>query len=84
VQVSGDNEIRLRTYERGVERETLACGTGIISSAITAGFLSLVKAPVSVRVKSGEKLIVDFDFKGSDVENVSLQGSARRVYGGEI
>lgn len=84
IQVSGENELRLRTYERGVERETLACGTGIISSAIVSGLLSLVKPPVKVKVQSGEKLIVNFNINGSAVENVSLEGSAKKVYGGEI
>jgi len=83
IKVTGENDIRIRTYERGVERETLACGTGIISSAITAGLLGLVKAPVYVTVQSAEKLIVDYNIAGSDVENISLQGSAKKVYGGE-
>jgi diaminopimelate epimerase len=84
VQKTGENELRLRTYERGVERETLACGTGIISSAITAGLLGMVKSPVGVVVQSAEKLEVNFDIKGSVIDNVSLTGSARKIYEGDI
>jgi len=81
---TGENTLRLRTYERGVERETLACGTGIISSAITAGLLGIVKSPVSVIVQSGETLKVEFTINGAIVENVSLEGSARKIGEGEI
>jgi diaminopimelate epimerase len=84
IQLAGKNTLRIRTYERGVERETLACGTGIISSAITAGLLGLVKPPVSVLVQSKETLIVEFNINGSAAENVSLQGSVRKIGEGEI
>jgi diaminopimelate epimerase len=84
IQGSGENTLRIRTYERGVERETLACGTGIISSAITAGLLGLVKPPVSVNVQSKETLKVDYNIRGSAAENISLEGSARKIGEGEI
>ncbi len=78
------HSITIRTYERGVEWETLACGTGIISSAITAGLLGHVIPPVNVLVQSGETLIVDYNIKGPVVENVSLLGSAKKIGEGEI
>ncbi|HEY3252098.1 MAG TPA: diaminopimelate epimerase [Ignavibacteria bacterium] len=81
---SDENELRLRTYERGVERETLACGTGIISSAIIAGLLGYVKSPVSVIVQSGEKLKVEYNINRSVIENISLEGSARKIGEGEF
>lgn len=81
---TGDNTLRLRTYERGVERETLACGTGIISSAITAGLLGIVKPPVSVIVQSGETLRVEYNINGAAVQNVILEGSARKIGEGEL
>jgi len=81
---NGINSLRLRTYERGVERETLACGTGIISSAVTAGLLGLVNPPVSVIVQSGETLKVEYIIKGSAAENVSLEGSARKTGEGSL
>jgi diaminopimelate epimerase len=81
---TGENTLRLRTYERGVERETLACGTGIISSAITAGLLGMVKPPVSVIVQSGETLRVDYNINGANVKDVFLEGSARKIGEGEL
>jgi len=84
IQKTGENSIRLRTYERGVERETLACGTGIISSAVTAGLLGFVKPPVNILVQSGEILKVEYNINGAVVENISLEGSARKIGEGEI
>lgn len=61
VQVSGPNEIRLRTYERGVFGETLACGTGATASAAVSIMLGLVRqGPVTVEVRGGQ-MIVEVD-----------------------
>jgi diaminopimelate epimerase len=76
--------LKLRTYERGVERETLACGTGIISSAIIAGLLGYVKSPVQIEVQSGEILKVEFKINGPIVDNVSLEGGAKKIGEGEL
>lgn len=84
IQVLSDNEISVRTYERGVERETLACGTGIIASAIVSGLVKNIKSPVKVLSQSGEWLIVDFEIKDSKIKNLSLQGSAKKIGEGEI
>lgn len=81
--ISG-NEIRIRTYERGVERETLACGTGIISSAIISGLLGKVIPPVKVLVQSGERLTVDFIIDNGKISNLSLKGSARKIKEGKL
>jgi diaminopimelate epimerase len=78
------NEIRIRTYERGVERETLACGTGIISSAIISSLLEEVNPPVKVLVQSGERLIVDFVNDKGKISKLSLEGSARKIGEGKI
>ena len=82
--VISKNEIRIRTYERGVERETLACGTGIISSAIVSSLLGKVNPPVKVLVQSGERLTVDFVNDKGNISNLSLEGSARKIGEGEI
>ncbi len=79
-----DNEIRIRTYERGVERETLACGTGIIASALVSAMVNNVKPPVKVLAQSGEELIVDFKMENSKISNLSLQGSAKKLGEGEL
>lgn len=71
--------IRIRTYERGVERETLACGTGIISSAISACLLGKISPPVKVLVQSGEQLTVDLKNENGKISGLSLEGSARKI-----
>ena len=80
----GRNTVRMRTYERGVEDETLACGTGAIATAIVAVSRGLVKAPVSIVVSSGRTLTVDFDWNGERASNVTLGGTACVVARGSI
>jgi diaminopimelate epimerase len=82
--IISENEIRIRTYERGVERETLACGTGIISSAVVSSLLRKVNPPVKVLVQSGEWLTVDFKNINGKISNLSLEGSARKIGEGEL
>lgn len=79
------NEIQVRTYERGVEDETRACGTGAVASAIIASKKHNIESPVSVVTSGGERLIVEFDLieKGG-AENVYLKGPARIIYTGEL
>lgn len=87
MDIMSPEEIRIRTYERGVERETLACGTGIIASAITANLLYAVRPPVKVLTQSGEKLAVDFQVSKGQVtclRRVSLQGSAKKISEGVL
>lgn len=84
VENLSENEIKVRTYERGVERETLACGTGIIASAIVSGMIKNVKPPVKILSQSGEWLVVDFKIEGSKIKNLSLQGSAKKIGEGEL
>lgn len=79
-----DNSIRMRTYERGVEAETLACGTGAVSCSIAAVQRGLVNQPVTVRVSSGMELSVSWQQKGSTFTEIRLGGTARVVARGEI
>ena len=80
VEVSSDGSgILLRTFERGVEAETGACGTGAISSAIIASRLRDLSTPVSVTTSSGKTLRVDFRIDGDRVRDVSLEGDAEVV-----
>jgi diaminopimelate epimerase len=72
-------ELKIRSYERGVEGETLACGTGALSSAIAAYFLKQVSKPVKLLTKSGEYLIVNFDYTDDSIRNLYLTGSANRI-----
>jgi diaminopimelate epimerase len=80
----GSGVIRMRTYERGVEDETLACGTGSIASAIVATALGLTEPPVDVVTSSGRTLQVDFSWQHSCAVNVTLTGEASIVIRGEI
>jgi diaminopimelate epimerase len=83
VEVKNKKEIAVRTYERGVENETLACGTGSTASAVVSVLKGYSDAPVSVMTKSGEKLRIDMQKKGSEITKVFLEGKAQFVYKGE-
>lgn len=76
--------IEIRTYERGVENETLACGTGSIASAIVSATLGQVKSPVSVKTASGVVLKIHFDLENDEAKNVYLEGDARVIFAGEL
>ncbi len=84
VQPGGEGSLILRTYERGVENETLACGTGAVAAAILAAARGLVEPPVDVRVRSGEVLKIYFEGAGADVRDVYMEGETRLVYQGEM
>jgi diaminopimelate epimerase len=84
VEVTGARSIALRTYERGVEDETLACGTGAVASAVAMAALGKVEPPVSVETRAGFVLVVDFFMSDLGFCDVSLTGDARTVYEGEI
>lgn len=80
IQPVSRKRIKIRTYERGVESETLACGTGATAGAIVARLQNLVtEKPVEVLTKSGELLRIDFD---DGLKEVSLEGSVYKVYDG--
>ncbi|MBL7072755.1 MAG: diaminopimelate epimerase [Candidatus Omnitrophica bacterium] len=78
------HSVRIRTYERGVEDETLACGTGIVAAALVLGLLDKVSSPVKLRTQSGEVVTVYFDISGKKISNVYLEGEARIVCEGKI
>ncbi len=85
VHVTGKNTISLRTYERGVEAETLACGTGSVASAIVSGLKNLVKSPVKCKTASGEVLTVYFKLdrnKNNSVYDVYLEGKVYITFTG--
>ncbi len=84
VQVIGPNYIRVRTYERGVEGETLACGTGVTASALIAARLHRFTSPVLVRVQGEDMLEVGFKATDSGFEDVTLTGPAQFVFDGHI
>jgi diaminopimelate epimerase len=82
IEVGDKHTIHIRTYERGVEDETLACGTGAVASALIAASKGLTSSPVSVYPKGGEVLTIHFQKRGGDFSDVFLEGDARVVYEG--
>jgi diaminopimelate epimerase len=89
VQKKDEHTIMVRTYERGVEDETLACGTGVTASAIVAGLKGLVKPPVNCITKGGDTLSVSYTINDagdflSPVSNVYLEGPADVSFVGEV
>jgi diaminopimelate epimerase len=83
-QVLDANTLKVRTYERGVEDETLACGTGAVASAVAAHLLGKVEPPVGVITRSGRVLRIHFEARGEEYEQVVLEGDARLIYEGVV
>jgi diaminopimelate epimerase len=75
--------IRVRTYERGVEDETLACGTGATAAALVMAAKHQMASPLEVQVKSGDRLLVYFNAPG-DFSAVALQGPGKYIYTGKL
>ncbi|MCX7865646.1 MAG: diaminopimelate epimerase [Limisphaera sp.] len=84
VQVLEPGRIRVRTFERGVEGETLACGTGVTASALITALQHDFASPVRVRVQSGDTLEVRFERRGNSFDTVQLSGPAEFVFEGRI
>lgn len=80
VVVHDSHSIEVRTYERGVEGETLACGSGVVASAVTSALFGKVQSPVSVLTRSGITLEVSFELKDGYADSVRLRGDARLIY----
>ena len=83
VQQLGPRSIRIRTYERGVEDETLACGTGMVASALILHELTGCGSPMQVAVRGGETLEIAFAKDGATYRGVTLTGPAEFTFAGE-
>jgi diaminopimelate epimerase len=77
-----DGSLELRTYERGVEDETLACGTGVVASALLHHLLHNAPSPIAVKVRGGDTLSVAFARGAETFEHVTLTGPADFVFEG--
>lgn len=84
VEVIDEGTIALRTYERGVENETLACGTGAVAASLIMSALGKVKPPVAVRTRGGETLTIAFYMSDLGFCDVTLSGNADIVYEGVL
>jgi diaminopimelate epimerase len=84
IQVTGPHRLRIRTYERGVEGETLACGTGAVAAALVTATLGHVSSPVHVLTKGGDKLVVSFKREGEKLTDLHLEGVAEVVCEGNL
>lgn len=84
IEVLGKNSFEIRTYERGVEYETLACGTGSVASALILALKTNVGNKIKVHTKGGEILTVYFAYSGDKFSNVWLEGEARIVFKGKF
>ena len=78
------HRIAVRTYERGVEAETGACGTGSVAAALVGVAQHGLSFPVQVKTASGYELVVDGEFDGTSFSSVTLTGPVKKVFDGEI
>ena len=83
-RLESDNSISLRTYERGVEAETLACGTGATATALVSAMEHHRRSPQTMIPASGEVLKVAFKKVGLEFDAVELQGPVQFIFKGEI
>ena len=77
-------QLAIRTYERGVEDETLACGTGSIASALIASCKTDWTSPISLVTRSGESVTIHFRESNHVFTDVYLEGDARLIYTAEL
>jgi diaminopimelate epimerase len=76
--------IRIRTYERGVESETLSCGTGAVAGALVAAAQFGMTSPVRVHTRSGEALTVFFEQGDGQFHDIRQEGEVRFIYSGVL
>lgn len=84
MEISPDGELYVRTYERGVEAETLACGTGVTACGLIAAKNGWVTLPVNIHVASGDVLVVDGELTEDSACGVTLTGPTEHVFKGEV
>jgi diaminopimelate epimerase len=79
-----ENKIYIRTYERGVENETLACGTGAVAAALICNIKKEINSPIKLITRGKKQLIVDFNTLNGKFVNLSLIGPAKIIFDGEF
>jgi diaminopimelate epimerase len=84
ITVTGEHSLKIRTYERGVEDETLACGTGAAASALITIAKNKTKSPVAVTTRGETVLNIYADYQNNKFDNVCLEGDAVMAFTGSI
>ena len=84
VSIHGKDRIAYRTYERGVEDETLACGTGAVSIAVITARMGYTSSPVTCETSGGDRLVVEFTPTEDGAERCFLKGPAAVVFQGQF
>jgi diaminopimelate epimerase len=78
------NQVYIRTYERGVEDETLACGTGNAATSVVINNLHKIPPPITLNTRGGDQLMIDFEIENRIIKNLTLTGPVKVVFTGEI
>jgi diaminopimelate epimerase len=85
VMVKGENLLKSRSYERGVEDETMACGTGAVAAALFGAMFKEMESPVAVETSGGDVLTIHFDLQdGLVADKVYLEGPTRIICAGDL
>jgi diaminopimelate epimerase len=84
VRGTGPHRLEVRTWERGVEAETLSCGSGVVASALVASLRALAELPVVCGTKSGVDLTVNATLAGDAFTAITLSGDAREIFAGQL
>jgi diaminopimelate epimerase len=82
--LTGRRRFEVRFFERGVEAETLACGTGVVATAVAGAAAGELELPVTALTAGGFELTVDGDLEDGEARRLELQGDARVVARGEL
>lgn len=83
-QILPDHSISIRTYERGIERETLACGTGAVAVAIASSHAYQLKSPVKIHTRSRSSLTIHFKKNASNFTDLVMTGPVLKIFEGLI
>lgn len=84
VQLKEKGVIKIRTYERGVEAETLACGTGATAAALATAAIYHWPSPIQVELPSKESMQISFDYDQKTFREVYMKGPAKHVFSGSF
>jgi diaminopimelate epimerase len=83
-QILADQSVAIRTYERGVERETLACGTGAVAVALASADTFGIQAPIKIRTRSGDNIDINFHGDWPNLTNLTMKGPAIKTFEGSF